>query len=60
MLGQIATFMGDLNLSYREVVEEIPYRNLVIMHKDRLRVTYGEVMVEVPDGDFFKNKKFDE
>lgn len=59
MLGQIATFMENLHLSYDEVVSEIPYRNLVIMQKDKLHVVYGEAQREVPDGEMF-NGGFDE
>lgn len=33
MLGQIASFMDSLHLSYDEVVYKIPYRNLIIMQK---------------------------
>lgn len=47
MLGQIATFMDTLHLSYSEVWDIIPYRNLVIMQHDKLRVCYGEKLVEV-------------
>ena len=60
MLGQIASFMENLHLTYREVLEEIPYRNLVIMQKDKLHVASGDIMQEVSDTDFFKNRKFDE
>ena len=60
MLGQIASFMENLHLTYMEVVEVIPYRNLVIMQKDKLRTAYGDVMQEVTDAEFFKNRKFDE
>lgn len=60
-MGQIASFMETLHLTYREAVEEIPYRNLVIMQKDKLRVAYGDVMHEVSDEEFFGSKlKFDE
>ena len=52
--------MENLHLTYREVLEEIPYRNLVIMQKDKLRVAYGDVMQEVTDEEFFKNREFDE
>lgn len=44
MLGQIATFIESLHLSYREVYEEIPYRNLLIMSKDKLHVVYGKLV----------------
>lgn len=52
--------MENLHLTYMEVVEVIPYRNLVIMQKDKLRAAYGDVMQEVTDAEFFKNRKFDE
>lgn len=55
LLGQIATFQESLNLTYHEVLDEIPYRNLIIMQKDKLRPLYNsEKMVEVSDDDFFK------
>lgn len=63
LLGQIATFQESLHLSYSEVVNEIPYRNLVIMQKDKLRALYdSEKMVEMSDEEFFKEKglKFSE
>lgn len=58
-MGQVASFMDNLHLSYREVTQEIPYRVLVIMQKDKLRVAYGDVMREVGDEEFFKDRKFD-
>lgn len=39
--------MENLRLTYREVVEEIPYRNLVMMQKDKLHVVYGDKIEEV-------------
>ena len=62
MLGKIATFMNSLHLYYDEVVYKIPYRNLIIMQKDKLHAVYdGEVLKEVSEEDFFKGKvKFDE
>lgn len=47
MLGQIASFMENLHLSYKEVFEIIPYRNLVIMQKDKLHEVYGEIVNKV-------------
>ncbi|MDO3390639.1 hypothetical protein Q3C19_09140 [Bacteroides sp. ET489] len=41
-------------------MEVIPYRNLVIMQKDKLHTASGEVMKEVSDAEMFKNRKFDE
>lgn len=52
--------METLHLTYQQVLDGIPYRNLVIMQKDKLRVAYGDVMREVTDAEFFKNRKFDE
>lgn len=59
-MGQIASFMENLHLTYTEVFEVIPYRNLVIMQKDKLHATSGEVMKEVSDAEMFKNRKFDD
>jgi len=39
MLGQVATFMDTLHVTYREAFEEIPYRNLVIMSMDKMHTT---------------------
>lgn len=33
--------METLHLTYDEVVREIPYRNLLLMQKDKLHVVYG-------------------
>lgn len=41
--------MDSLHLSYNEVVRVIPYRNLLIMAKDKQRVAYGEVYHEVTE-----------
>lgn len=52
--------MENLHLTYEEVIDKIPYRNLVIMQKDKLHVASGEVMREISDAEMFKNRKFDE
>lgn len=49
MLGQIATFMDSLHLTYNQVLDEIPYRNLLIMSKDKLHVCYGDVYREMTE-----------
>lgn len=41
MLGQIASFMEALCLSYDEVVHKIPYRNLLVMQKDKIHPCTG-------------------
>ena len=56
LFGQIATLMDSLHLTYHEVVDEIPYRNLLLMQKDKLRVAYGDVYREVSEEEFFKSK----
>lgn len=45
--------MEGLHLSYEEVVHIVPYRNLLLMTKDKLHVAYGEVMKEVSAEEFF-------
>ncbi|MDD3238651.1 MAG: hypothetical protein PHW47_00910 [Lachnospira sp.] len=48
--------MENLHLNYKEVIEVIPYRNLIIMQKDKLHTLSGEVMEEVSEEEYFKNK----
>lgn len=50
--------MDSLHLTYGQVVNEIPYRNLVIMSKDKARIAYEGVMREVSESDL--HIKFDE
>ena len=52
--------MENLHLSYDDVVFRIPYRNLIIMQKDKLHTVFGEVLQEFSDAEMFKNRKFDE
>lgn len=56
MLGQIASFMENLHLTYKEVLDVIPYRNLLIMQKDKLNPVNGKVLEEVSDEEFFNSK----
>ncbi|WP_036932078.1 hypothetical protein [Prevotella sp. HUN102] len=58
-MGQIASFVDSLHLTYDEVVNIIPYRNLVIMQKDKQHEAFGEVEREVSDSEMFGGK-FDE
>lgn len=46
-MGQVATFMDNLHLTYNEVMDEIPYRNLIIMQRDKLHAVYGDKIQEV-------------
>ncbi|MCD7722226.1 MAG: hypothetical protein LUI09_08380 [Prevotellaceae bacterium] len=50
--------METLHLTYGEVMDGIPYRNLVIMQKDKLHVCYGDKMVEVTDEQMFGRGAF--
>lgn len=38
--------MESLHLSYDEVLHEIPYRNLIIMQKDRMHALHGVKVVK--------------
>lgn len=49
--------MENLHLSYTEVVEQIPYRNLVIMQKDKLHTISGTIRKEVTEEEYFKGKE---
>lgn len=60
LLGQVATFMETLHLTYSQVLDEIPYRNLIIMSRDKLHVTSGEVWREMTEDEeraFISKKK---
>lgn len=46
--------MENLHLSYAEVVNEIPYRYLLLMARDKQHVAYGEVWEEVDEAEFFR------
>ena len=49
--------MENLHLSYDEIVYKIPYRNLIIMQKDKLHVVYGEKVSNTSGKDMLKWKK---
>jgi len=57
LLGQIASFIENLHLSYKEVFEEIPYQNLILMQKDKLHGTTGDVIQEISGKDMLSKKK---
>lgn len=56
LLGQIASFIETLHLSYDEIVYKIPYRNLIIMQRDKLHVVYGEKVKKASGKDMVKRK----
>ena len=41
--------MDSLHLSYSEVLDGIPYRMLVLMSRDKLRIATGKVMREMTE-----------
>ncbi|MBQ0073611.1 MAG: hypothetical protein KBT34_05415 [Prevotella sp.] len=48
--------MENLHVSYTEAFEIIPYRNLCLMSKDKLRVCYGK-KVERTKGKEMMNRR---
>jgi hypothetical protein len=57
MLGQVASFMENLHLSYQEVIYEIPYRNLVIMQRDKLHSVTGTKVTKVNGKDMASRRR---
>lgn len=47
MLGQVATLMDSLHLTCSEVLDGIPYRNLLLMQRDKAHVVYGAIVRKV-------------
>jgi hypothetical protein len=56
-LGQIASFIENLHLSYEEVVYEIPYRNLVLMQRDKLHTVTGTKVNKVSGKDMASRRR---
>ena len=54
IVGQVATFIEALHLTYDEVLSKIPYRTLLLMLKDKQHATTGDVYEEVDEETFFK------
>lgn len=44
LMGQIASFIDNLHLSYNDVVYNIPYRNLMLMQRDKQHEASGIVV----------------
>jgi len=49
--------MEELHLSYREVVYEIPYRNLLIMQKDKLHTVMGAKVKKITGREMAARRK---
>lgn len=56
MLGQIASLMDTLKMSYHEVVFEIPYRNLLIMQKDKIHIVTGTLIQQTSGKEMAKRR----
>ena len=39
--------MDGLHLTYPEVMDEVPYRNLLLMQRDKAHVVYGTLVKHV-------------
>lgn len=46
--------MENLHLAYAEVLDAIPYRNLVVMQMDKMHAVCGELEKEVGDGEMLR------
>ena len=55
MFGQISLFMDSLHLSYKEVFEVIPYRNLVMLQADKQREATGDIIRRKSSEELFGN-----
>lgn len=53
MHGQIASFMENLHLSYKEVFEVIPYRNLNLMQQNKLHEASGDIIKKTSSQELF-------
>lgn len=51
IFGVIAFYMETLHLTYKQVYEEIPYRNLILMQQDKLHEAYGDIVKKVSSTD---------
>lgn len=49
--------MENLHLSYKEVVYEIPYRNLVLMQRDKLHTVTGTKVTKVRGKDMASRRR---
>jgi hypothetical protein len=49
--------VDSLHLSYDEVVNQIPYRNLIIMQKDKQHEVFGDVVKKISGKDMANRRK---
>lgn len=57
LIGQIASFRENLGFSYDEIVYKIPYRNLLLMQRDKLHVVYGTKVNKVSGKDMASRRR---
>ena len=57
LLGQIASFIDNLHLTYDEVVDKIPYRNLIIMQRDKQHEALYGVVHKVSGKELMNRRK---
>ena len=55
--GQIAHLIDTLHLSYTEVFEVIPYRNLLMMQRDKLHAVHNGHKVKRISGKELANRR---
>ena len=49
--------MDSLHLTYDEVVNKIPYRNLIIMQRDKQHEVFGDVVKKISGKELAKRRK---
>jgi len=49
--------MDSLHLTYDEVVNQIPYRNLIIMQRDKQHEVYGDVVKKISGKELANRRK---
>lgn len=49
--------MDSLHLTYDEVVNQIPYRNLVVMQKDKQHEVFGDVVKKISGKELAKRRR---
>lgn len=55
--GQIAHLIDTLHLSYTEVFEVIPYRNLLMMQRDKLHTVSGQKVNRISGKELANRRK---
>nr|DAQ14361.1 MAG TPA: hypothetical protein [Caudoviricetes sp.]DAW78982.1 MAG TPA: hypothetical protein [Caudoviricetes sp.]DAY16073.1 MAG TPA: hypothetical protein [Caudoviricetes sp.] len=49
--------MDSLHLTYDEVVNQIPYRNLIIMQRDKQHEVFGDVVKTISGKELAQRRK---